>query len=158
MSDDPAQAAGGAVGPGDAPAPAPGHDAPAPPDKLPPQCSLCGAAMFKFAEIAEYDRTHPNKTKHLAFRDVGLKWTQIGSKPGPITLTVSFLNGKEATKKKVMDYAKEWTRLSGHAGPNQGANIEFRRVKDNDNFAHIRVRFKANKQWWSYVGINCMAT
>lgn len=160
MSDDDASSAtGGAVGPGDAPVPR--HDAPAPVNLRQP-CTLCLAATFRFAEVAELERTNPKKgkdnTNHLAIEDIGKLWTQIGNKPGPITLSVSFLNGQEATKKKVMDYANEWTRLSKKAGKDQGANVEFKRVKDNDTFAHIRVRFKANKQWWSYLGTNCLIT
>jgi hypothetical protein len=31
-------------------------------------------------------------------------------------------------------------------------------VKDDDFSAHIRVRFKANREWWSYVGTDCLIT
>jgi hypothetical protein len=153
--DDSADVPSGAIGPaGDAPAPR--HDAPAPAKlQKPPPCSLCVAAIFTFAEIAQNPKNPNDRTKKLSIEDTDKMWHHIGNKPGPITLEVSFLNGQEATKKKVMDYAMEWSKLSGHAGAGKGANVEFKRVKDNAPFAHIRVRFKTNEQWWSYLGIDC---
>ncbi|CAG5137176.1 uncharacterized protein ALTATR162_LOCUS47 [Alternaria atra] len=160
MSDgDASEATGGAVGP-PSDAPIPRYDA-APPARLKrhPQCSLCVAAMFAYAEIAQLPKKPTNShIHHLAVEDTDKMWHHIGNKPGPITLTVSFLNGKEETKKKVMNYAMEWSKISKTAGAGRGANIEFVKVKDNDAFAHIRVRFKSNGKWWSYLGTDCLAT
>jgi serralysin len=153
---DTADAPPSAIGPG-GDAPAPRHDAAAPakPQK-PPPCSLCVAAIFTFAEVAQNPKNPNDRTKKLSIEDTDKMWHHIGSKPGPITLEVSFLNGEEATKKKVMQYAMQWSKISGHAGAGKGANVEFKRVKDNAPFAHIRVRFKANEQWWSYLGTDCV--
>jgi hypothetical protein len=156
--DDPASAAEGAIGP-PTEAPVPRRDAPAPAKlQKPPQCTLCVAAIFTFAEIAQNPKKPNDHIKHLSIEDTDKMWHHIGSKSGPITLAVSFLNGQEATKKKVMDYALEWSKLSRKAGAGRGANVEFKRVKDNDPSAQIRVRFKANEQWWSYLGADGLST
>jgi hypothetical protein len=105
----------------------PAGDAP-PPAKLqqPPQCTLCAATVLIYAEIAQSPKTTTNpRAKHLTLENTNKKWRHIGNNTGPITLNVSFLNGKQATREKVMKYAMEWSKFSGHAGADHGANVEF---------------------------------
>ena len=120
---------------------APHHDAP-PPDSYSTQCTLCVAALFKYAELARESTEEPKEVEefsHLAVQDDRLKW------PLFIPITISFLNGKDETKNKVMHYANAWCQEGG-------ANVRWERSPDKDNSADIRIRFKPNGEWWSYMG------